>query len=53
LLRNQFDTELTIKQLKIEKLIEMGLVNDKELAESVLDIEEWDVNAAANRLCFS
>ncbi|KAL3072652.1 hypothetical protein niasHS_017626 [Heterodera schachtii] len=51
--RNAFDVEATIRQLKIEKLIEMGLATDRSLALSALDLEEWDVNAAANRLCCS
>ncbi|KAL3123816.1 hypothetical protein niasHT_010029 [Heterodera trifolii] len=50
---NAFDVEATIRQLKIEKLIEMGLATDRSLALSALDSEEWDVNAAANRLCCS
>lgn len=31
----------------------MGLATDRELAASALDSEQWDVNAAANRLCCS
>ncbi|KAF7634911.1 hypothetical protein Mgra_00005653 [Meloidogyne graminicola] len=51
--RNQFDVEKAIQQLKIEKLLEMGLATDRELASSALDSENWNVNAAANRLCSS
>lgn len=53
LLRNGFDVERTIRELKIEKLIELGLATDRELAASALDSEKWDINAAANRLCCS
>uniref|UniRef100_A0A915N0A2 receptor protein-tyrosine kinase n=1 Tax=Meloidogyne javanica TaxID=6303 RepID=A0A915N0A2_MELJA len=51
--RNQFDAERAIQQLKIDKLLEMGLATDRELAASALDCEQWNVNAAANRLCSS
>ncbi|KAI3420388.1 hypothetical protein GPALN_003689 [Globodera pallida] len=51
--RNGFDVDAAVKQLKIEKLVEMGLATDQDLAASALDSEKWDVNAAANRLCCS
>jgi len=53
LLRNGFDVDKAVQELKVEKLLEMGLATDRAAATSVLDCEQWDVNAAANRLCCS
>lgn len=53
LLRAGFDVDKAVQELKVEKLLEMGLATDRAAATSVLDCEQWDVNAAANRLCCS
>lgn len=34
----------------IDRLIEMGLATDRDLAASALDSCDWDLNRAANQL---
>jgi hypothetical protein len=48
--RYDFDVDRTARELKIERLIEMGLATDRDLATSALDSCQWNVNEAANRL---
>jgi hypothetical protein len=47
---NDFDPEKAIRRLKIERLIEIGVATDKDLAESALDSCQWDISAAVDRL---
>ncbi|KAH7694759.1 Protein kinase domain containing protein [Aphelenchoides avenae] len=48
--RHDFDVDRTVRELKIEKLLETGLAADRDLAASALDSCQWSVNDAANRL---
>lgn len=48
--KHGFDVELAVKELKIEKLLEIGVVGNKHLAKSMLDSCQWNVNEAVNRL---
>lgn len=48
--RCQNDVQAAIRELKIEKLIDMGLVPDREIATAVLESANWDPNAAAEKL---
>jgi hypothetical protein len=44
------DVEKTIRELKVEKLLDLGLVLDRIHAENTLASVGWDVNAAAEKL---
>lgn len=48
--KTDFDVENAVRSLKIEKLLEMGLANNREIAATTLDSCKWDLNAAANQL---
>jgi len=44
------DVERAVRELKIEKLLDLGLVSDRHHAENTLATVAWDVNAAAEKL---
>uniref|UniRef100_A0A915D8C8 Non-specific protein-tyrosine kinase n=1 Tax=Ditylenchus dipsaci TaxID=166011 RepID=A0A915D8C8_9BILA len=48
--KHNFDVENAVRELKIEKLLEIGVAGDRHLAASALDSCKWNVNAAANHL---
>lgn len=50
LIKNNFDVKEAIRHLMIDRLIEMGLATDRDLAASALDSCDWDLNRAANQL---